>query len=996
MNGKWSKSLFERINSMFNSAIARHPAERDGFLQKRCGNHQTLLEQVQQLVECHEQAGDFIESDAIKCALPFFANERLMLPAGTVIGRYEILEPLAAGGMAEVYAARDSKLGRKVALKFLPDHLTSDESILRRFYLEAHAMSALKHQNILSVYDIEEADGKHFIVCEFINGQTLRERMRSPLEWGEALDIAIQIAAALAEAHTSGIIHRDIKPENIMIQDDGRIKVLDFGLAKVIGPNSLYAESRHKNWVTTDVGVLMGTVRYMSPEQARGVGVDNRTDIWSLGVVLYEMITRRLPFDGDTGSDVIAAIIERETPPVAQYSPGTPAGLHCVVEKALRKNKEERYQTVEELRKIMEGLRSGTETEHQLKHLTPLRPEAKSNGAKSGKTLADVPREHRAASKPSIYKRTVELIRQYEKDPALVPALTIALISLALYQFIPWKNPGSKMPFEETRITRLTSAGKVPSAAISPDGRYIVYLVDDAGKQSLWVRHLPTVSNMQIAPPTAGQNYWGLTFSHDSAYFFYIKYEESQDMNLLYQVPVTGGTPMRLIQNLNSPITISPDGEYFAFIRNDRIRKESALIIANSDGSVERPLVVQREPERLSLKGLAWSPDGKSIAYAAGVVGSVNEYQLYEVTVENGVRKPVSNRRWYGIAAITWLNGNDGIIFIAADRQLVSAQVWYLSYPGGELHKITNDLNSYSGLSLTADSKSLVTTQDEQFSSIWVVSNRDSHRAKQIASGKFEGKYGLSWTRDGKILYDSRASGNEAIWIMDSDGANQKQLTTGAFADDAPSASPDGRYIVYNSRRTEDGTTNIWRMNSDGSDSRQLTYGSFDHEPGCTPDSKWVIYISRDDGGKLSVWKVPIEGGNPVQITAADSANPSPAISADGKFLAYYYRGQATERKSVHVVSLENGRLVKTLDVPRTAYLLQWAPDGRSLTYVDTLDGISNIWSQSLGDSKRRQVTDFRSDRIRWFEWSPDGAKLACARGATNKDAILITEYDAP
>jgi len=343
---------WQEVKKIFHRALEAEPAQRSAFLDRVCAGHDSLRREVELLLQSHEQPDSFMEKPAIEneAAARIFVNDNPKLPPGQRIGHYEIVKLLGEGGMGEVYLAEDTKLGRKVALKFLPFHFTQDEARLLRFAQEARAASGLNHPNILTIYEIGEADGHRFIATEFIDGETLRQRIAGgPLKPGEALNLAEQVASALAAAHAEGIIHRDIKPENIMRRRDGIVKVLDFGLAKLTEQREAGPEDATRALVKTSAGVVMGTVAYMSPEQARGLSVDARTDIWSLGVVLYEMFAGRAPFAGETSSDVLVAILEREPKSLMSFASETPESLEWMVTKALTKDRDDRYQTAREL-----------------------------------------------------------------------------------------------------------------------------------------------------------------------------------------------------------------------------------------------------------------------------------------------------------------------------------------------------------------------------------------------------------------------------------------------------------------------------------------------------------------------------------------------------------------------------------------------------------------------------------------------------------------------
>ena len=357
---------WQHIKSLLHSALERDPAERDAFLAAACAGDEAMRQEVESLISAHEQAGDFIESPAFELMADSLGDKADSL-AGQSLGHYQVISLIGAGGMGEVYLAEDTRLGRKIALKILTTHFTRDSDRLRRFQQEARAASALNHPNILTIHEIGQIDSRHFMVTEFIEGETLRRRMaKAQMNIPDALRIASHIASALAAAHAAGIVHRDIKPENVMLREDGIIKVLDFGLAKLT--DSKTGEAEAMTLVKTEQGMVMGTAHYMSPEQARGLPVDARTDIWSLGVVLYEMVGGRVPFEGHTSSDVIAAILEKKPISLARYAPDISPELEWIVEKTLRKDREERYQTTKELLTDLRNLKRRLEFVEDLDH----------------------------------------------------------------------------------------------------------------------------------------------------------------------------------------------------------------------------------------------------------------------------------------------------------------------------------------------------------------------------------------------------------------------------------------------------------------------------------------------------------------------------------------------------------------------------------------------------------------------------------------------------
>src|SRR5438094_691649 len=368
MNSKRS----QEIDGIFQAALDLPSEQRLAYLDRVCASDEELRAEVESLISSYDRSGSFIEQPAIEIDASIVAGP-LMSKVGESIGHYQIVEPLGAGGMGEVYLASDTRMDRQVALKVLPQYFTQDQERVRRFQQEAQAALALNHPNILTIYEIGETNDTHFIATEFIQGETLRQRMAgTSLKLSEALDIAGQVANALTAAHEAGIVHRDIKPENIMLRRDGFAKVLDFGLAKLTEREGVATNAgapRQMN-VKTDPGMVMGTADYMSPEQARGVNVDARTDIWSLGVVLYEMVAGRVPFEGETPSDVISFILQKEAPPLARCAPETPAELQRIVDKSLTKNRDERYQTAKDLLIDLRRLNKRTDFEDELQRST--------------------------------------------------------------------------------------------------------------------------------------------------------------------------------------------------------------------------------------------------------------------------------------------------------------------------------------------------------------------------------------------------------------------------------------------------------------------------------------------------------------------------------------------------------------------------------------------------------------------------------------------------
>src|SRR6266545_1491607 len=356
----------QTIEEIYRAALDQKPDQISAFLDRACGGDEVLRRKVEALLASRERAADFIETSAVGLATKVIQNGQADLLVGQTIGHYKISEPIGTGGMGEVYLAADMTAGRKAALKLLPMRFTGDANRLKRFQQEARAVVTLNHPNILTVYEIGEDHSIHYIASELIEGETLRQRlMRGPMQLSEAVDVAIQVASALAAAHQAGIVHRDIKPENIMLRPDGYVKVLDFGIAKLAEQEAPATMPKDEALllVETNLGSILGTVPYMSPEQACGGHVDKSTDIWSLGVVLYEMITGHAPFTGDTPREVMSAIVEKEPRPLTSYIRQPPAELQQIISKTLRKDRAQRYHSAHKLLEALKDLRRKLEFE---------------------------------------------------------------------------------------------------------------------------------------------------------------------------------------------------------------------------------------------------------------------------------------------------------------------------------------------------------------------------------------------------------------------------------------------------------------------------------------------------------------------------------------------------------------------------------------------------------------------------------------------------------
>ena len=918
------------------------------------------------------------------------------LSPGATLSHYRIVSKIGAGGMGEVYRAQDTELGRPVALKFLPAEVATHQSRVKRFVQEAQAASALNHPNILTVHQIGREGDAIFIATEFVDGVTLRQHMRKPLKLIEVLDIATQIAAALVAAHAAGIVHRDIKPENIMVRKDGIVKVLDFGLAKLTERQDTSSEATTMALVNTEPGSVLGTAAYMSPEQAAGREVDARTDIWSLGVVLYEMIAARPPFGGASTSHIIVAIIDHEPTPITHFAPNVPEALESIISEALAKDVEERCQTAKEmlgrLRRLKQRLESGAIPSSITELKTPAPPQS---SVTAGEATLQEPARSTVPSGDLANTRT----RLVNSPIKVAAAITIGLIVVSVISFGLFKLFTQPKQLGPVKMTALTTGGKLNEEnirgqlAISPDGKYVVCAAGNEKEQaSLWLRQVSTNSLVRIVPPENGV-FLATTFSPDGEMVYYVALlERNKFVPTLYRVPVLGGTATKILDRVSGAIAFSPDGKQFAFVRTNQ--EDMALMVANTDGSGQpRTIAISKQPNGFSISGPSWSPDGKRIACGMINGSGAGKSTVVEVPIDGGDPKPIGSEKWASVGRVIWLADNSGLIMTAQPEfSSVGTQVWFLPYLDGQARRITNDLNGYGevSLGLTADSSTIATLQQVISSSIWITRpNEDESQSRQILKTNLPDT--IAWTPDGKIVYASRTGENWDIWIAHNDGSEPKQLTADAFIDQQPSVSGDGRYIVFQSNRS--GNRNIWRLDIDGSNPKQLTEGvTEDAAPVCSPDGRAVVFMSVRSGN-LAIWKVGIDGGPPVRLT--DRVSQLPSISPDGKLIAYFYNDeQANNQPKLSVIPFEGGAPVKTIDLSRTVQPIgfAWMPDGQSVAYVASDSGNFNVWSQPIDGTAPKQLTNFKSDLISNFAISRDG-KIAAYRVSATRDIVLIKDF---
>ncbi len=924
---------------------------------------------------------------------------------GARVGRYEVESLLGSGGMGEVYRALDVELNRPVALKFLSKEFSLHPTRLKRFIQEARAASALNHPNIITVYEIghlgpEETSTPYF-VTEFIEGVTLKQyALENRLKLADVLEITIQIASALAAAHAAGIVHRDIKPDNIMVRSDGYVKVLDFGLAKTNrGSSSVDSEAETRALVDTDPGTVMGTVNYMSPEQARGTELDARSDIWSLGVVLYELITGQKPFSGPTPSHVIVSLLEKEPPHLSNYVAEIPEALELIVEEALRKDRDERTQTAKELlgklRRLKQRIDAGTSLDRLVETTAfsdPSQPILTVHRSQSGLTAER--RELSTRSDEGLVTQTGAGANQVgrQRGMLLLVLLAVPLVGGLSYGIYKVANRGTSTSTPAMKITRLTTSGRAFAPVISPDGKYVAHVLRTGDKQSLVLRQTATSVSRELVPAT-NSRFLGATFTPDGNYLCYLRADRGQNVRTLYQISLLGGEPRQLVYDVDAPISFSPDGKKFAFLRGYLKERERVLFTANADGSGEERVATRKSPESAALDRPVWSPDGKTLAFIVSGTDAEGYYvNVDEVRVGDKVERKISSDRWRSISSISWLRDGTGLLAVARDGGSIAGsptQLWHISYADGQARRITNDLNYYIGLSLAADSHTAVAVLLNRSANVWIMPQSDTRKSRRVTTSNFSGIEGVAWAPDGRLVYTSMERENLDLWITNANGSNAVQLTFEPGADLYPSVCPDGRYLVFLSNRGM--RWGIWRMKLDGSDPVELVRNAREYStPVCSQDSEWVIYGSEVNN-KQGLFKLRIDGGTAIQLVEKPAF--SHALSPDGKLVAYVHRPPELNAKpQIEIIAAEDGSLVTVLDLPGDMGRMRWSPDSAALDYVKTEEEVSNIWRMPVKGGPQKQLTFFEADLIFHFAWSIDGKELACTRGSNDTDLILIED----
>ncbi len=974
---------WKQVDNLLQSVLECPPEQRDAFLRRACAGDQALEREVRSLLISQQQAGSFLESVAIKVAARAIvsqqdseAMESMDRLTGRTISHYQIIEKLGEGGMGVVYKARDTHLDRFVAIKVLPPEKVADAERKRRFVQEAKSASALNHPNIITIHDIASDNGLDFIAMEYVPGKALNQLIaRKGLPLAEALKYAVQIADALAAAHAAGIIHRDLKPANVMVSGapkrSGLIKVLDFGLAKLTDKGDSsdrgFTESLDdEDTPASGQGTVVGTISYMSPEQAEGKKVDARSDIFSFGALLYEMVTGRRAFQGDSRLSTLSAVLREDPKPASQIVEGIPRELEHIIARCLRKNPERRSQTMADLKVALEELKEESD---------------------SGRLSAAPARQQRHG-------------RRLVWAAALLAAFTLGVVTLWLT-----RSPGKPPEAALNPVPLTTYPGYQSRPSFSPDGNQVAFAWNGEKQDNfdIYVKMIGTNGPPLRLTTDAARDY-GPAWSPDGRFIAFLRVLPSGKSALIL-IPAIGGLERKIAElftdNPPLPPTWSPDGNWLAISQKDSETEPFALSLLSVDTGEKRRLTSPPK-EFFSDFDPAFSPDGRSLAFSRSIdPQSPGLSDLYVLSLSDGW-KPAGEPRQItfgsqGAEESAWTA--DGREIVYSVGSIVSRGLWRISVFGHVAGRTEPQHLPYVGEdafepTISRSGHRLAYVNWLHHSSIWRMA-APSLEGKRLRSlnqptpliSSTRDDQGPQFSPDGqKIAFESIRSGSLEVWICDADGSNAVQLTSFGGPDvTTPRWSPDGRRIAFDSNAA--GEFDIYVVGADGGKPQRMTTDpANDGNPSWSHDGRW-IYFDSARAGAQQVWKISASGGEAVQITK--DGGYAPLESPDGKFLYYT---KALFSGSLWKIPIEGGEASKVLE--GLDYYQNMAIVGSGLYFVPDRNttGDSSIQFLSFATNKISNLATLEKSPVMGLTVSPDGKWIVYGLGQRSGSELMLVE----
>jgi eukaryotic-like serine/threonine-protein kinase len=879
---------------------------------------------------------------------------------GQTFGPYEVVARLGAGGMGEVFRARDTRLDREVALKVLPAGTADDPSASARFDREARAIASLNHPNICALYDVGHEQGRTYLVMELLEGETLHQRLaRGPIDSRMLLDLSTALADGLDAAHARGFVHRDLKPANIFLTRHGQAKILDFGLAKTIDAPQGEAETRVADNPLTSPGSAVGTVAYMSPEQLRGEMVDARSDLFSLGVVFYEMATGRRAFSGSTTAVVSAAILHDEPPAPHTVNAALPPKFEDVILKAIEKDRDLRYQTATELRTDLRRLKR-TSASDVVAAVTSDR---------------QVPRADAAVSDSRI---VLGVAKRHPVKIAVAAILGVTVVAAAIWGIT--QNRGASAP-PEIDIQPLTAVGDACCAGISPDGAFVAFVRNRNGASSVWVRQIASGSAVEVVPATPGRDIRSVTVTPDGAFVDFTSRDSGEAAFDLWRVPFLGGQRRPLISGVWSGVGWSADGRSMAFIRRSA-DGSSSVVTANADGANERVVATRRNPTEFvnvnfrvrPIARPAWSGDGR-ILHVLGITRTLerqaNPYEIVSLDVATGAERavmPIQDGGAFDLARL-----DDTTVLVNAQLTATTSQFFFWHSTAGQLKPVLADLASFSGINLTADRTRGVAQRTEARSGIWLGTAAGEQMTQVIEDSTAQPSV-ASVDNDGVVYYSATQPGGfQVIYRLPT--ATKSEPTIVVERGTVARLTADGRTVYFNRAVPKRA---YMRMSSDGSRVETITEMPV-QSASVTSDGK-TLYFTSTQGGTYTLWSIALPDGTPRQLGHTGMDNRF-SISPDGRTGAF-----VDKTRAIVLCDLPDCTNVRPSGTDAWGY---FTPDGRGLAYISR-DDPRNVWVQPFG-GKARPLTHFSGRYvINDLQFSRDGRRLVVTRIDTTSDIVMI------